>query len=136
MSECAIRSIARDFQTVRALDHLDLEVPVGALFGFLGPNGSGKTTTIRSTGILASLRSPTVRQASQTVSVIVLALVLIPAGLSQIAPAEWIQSILNGVDQVGPVAAGIVVAVLLAAIDAAMVVAGMGRFKRGRLIAV
>ena len=30
-----------------ALDGLDLDVPEGGVFGFLGPNGSGKTTTIR-----------------------------------------------------------------------------------------
>ncbi len=30
-----------------AVDGLDLEVPQGGVFGFLGPNGSGKTTTIR-----------------------------------------------------------------------------------------
>lgn len=30
-----------------ALDGLDLDVPHGSVFGFLGPNGSGKTTTIR-----------------------------------------------------------------------------------------
>ena len=32
---------------VRALDGLDLTVRAGGVFGFLGPNGSGKTTTIR-----------------------------------------------------------------------------------------
>jgi ABC-2 type transport system ATP-binding protein len=32
---------------VRAVDGLDLSVPAGGVFGFLGPNGSGKTTTIR-----------------------------------------------------------------------------------------
>jgi ABC-2 type transport system ATP-binding protein len=30
-----------------AVDHIDLEVPRGSVYGFLGPNGSGKTTTIR-----------------------------------------------------------------------------------------
>ena len=30
-----------------AVDGLDLAVPAGGVFGFLGPNGSGKTTTIR-----------------------------------------------------------------------------------------
>ena len=30
-----------------AIAGLDLEVPEGGVFGFLGPNGSGKTTTIR-----------------------------------------------------------------------------------------
>jgi ABC-2 type transport system ATP-binding protein len=32
---------------VKAVDGLDLSVPAGGVFGFLGPNGSGKTTTIR-----------------------------------------------------------------------------------------
>jgi ABC-2 type transport system ATP-binding protein len=30
-----------------AVDHVDLAVPRGSVYGFLGPNGSGKTTTIR-----------------------------------------------------------------------------------------
>jgi ABC-2 type transport system ATP-binding protein len=38
------------------VDGVDLEVPAGAVFGFLGPNGSGKTTTIR---MLLGLISPT-----------------------------------------------------------------------------
>jgi ABC-2 type transport system ATP-binding protein len=32
---------------VAVVDRLNLEVPAGSVFGFLGPNGSGKTTTIR-----------------------------------------------------------------------------------------
>ena len=49
MSAFAIRTqyLSRDFGLVRAVNHLDLEVPAGIVFGFLGPNGSGKTTTIR-----------------------------------------------------------------------------------------
>src|SRR4051795_12042342 len=39
-----------------AVDGLDLSVPEGGVFGFLGPNGSGKTTTIR---CLLGLVSPT-----------------------------------------------------------------------------
>jgi ABC-2 type transport system ATP-binding protein len=39
-----------------AVDHLDLAVPRGSVFGFLGPNGSGKTTTIR---MLLGLIRPT-----------------------------------------------------------------------------
>lgn len=39
-----------------AVDGLDLTVPRGSVFGFLGPNGSGKTTTIR---MLMGLIAPT-----------------------------------------------------------------------------
>jgi ABC-type multidrug transport system ATPase subunit len=39
-----------------AVDGVDLEVPAGSVFGFLGPNGSGKTTTIR---MLLGLIEPT-----------------------------------------------------------------------------
>jgi ABC-2 type transport system ATP-binding protein len=39
--------LARRFGAVRAVDGIDLQVPEGSVFGFLGPNGSGKTTTIR-----------------------------------------------------------------------------------------
>ena len=39
-----------------AVDHLDLAVPRGSVYGFLGPNGSGKTTTIR---MLLGLAYPT-----------------------------------------------------------------------------
>ncbi|MGP3633166.1 ABC transporter ATP-binding protein [Streptomyces sp. 24-1644] len=39
-----------------AVDGLDLRVPAGSVFGFLGPNGSGKTTTIR---MLMGLIAPT-----------------------------------------------------------------------------
>ncbi len=39
-----------------AVDHVDLAVPRGAVYGFLGPNGSGKTTTIR---MLLGLAYPT-----------------------------------------------------------------------------
>ncbi|MEV6394282.1 ABC transporter ATP-binding protein [Streptomyces sp. NPDC051907] len=44
-----------------AVDRLDLSVPGGSVFGFLGPNGSGKTTTIR---MLMGLIEPTAGSAS------------------------------------------------------------------------
>jgi ABC-2 type transport system ATP-binding protein len=49
MGEIVIRTreLTRDFGALRAVDRLSIEVPAGAIFGFLGPNGSGKTTTIR-----------------------------------------------------------------------------------------
>ncbi|MDO5741139.1 MAG: ATP-binding cassette domain-containing protein [Ornithinimicrobium sp.] len=47
----ATRGLRKSFRTVRgrrvAIHGLDLDVPAGGVHGFLGPNGSGKTTTIR-----------------------------------------------------------------------------------------
>jgi ABC-2 type transport system ATP-binding protein len=49
MGAPAIRTegLTRSFGSVRAVDGLTLEVPRGIVFGFLAPNGGGKTTTIR-----------------------------------------------------------------------------------------
>ena len=48
--------LTKRFSTQTAVDAVDLEVPAGAVYGFLGPNGSGKTTTIR---MLLGLVTPT-----------------------------------------------------------------------------
>jgi len=43
----SISGLVKGFGSTRALDGLDLSVETGEVHGFLGPNGSGKTTTIR-----------------------------------------------------------------------------------------
>jgi ABC-2 type transport system ATP-binding protein len=43
----ALEGLVKTFGSTRALDGLDLTVAAGEVHGFLGPNGSGKTTTIR-----------------------------------------------------------------------------------------
>ncbi|GAA2423776.1 ABC transporter ATP-binding protein [Streptomyces coeruleofuscus] len=53
----ATRSLTKRYRGGQlAVDGLDLTVPAGSVFGFLGPNGSGKTTTIR---MLMGLIDPT-----------------------------------------------------------------------------
>lgn len=42
-----VKRFGRGDGAVTAVDHLDLEVPVGSCFGLLGPNGAGKSTTMR-----------------------------------------------------------------------------------------
>ncbi len=58
MTATAIRTegLTKRYGTVDALSNLDLEVAPGEVLGYLGPNGSGKTTTIR---LLLGLIHPT-----------------------------------------------------------------------------
>ena len=51
----ATSGLTKRFRSRAVVDGLDLAVPRGSVFGFLGPNGSGKTTTIR---MLLGLISP------------------------------------------------------------------------------
>jgi ABC-2 type transport system ATP-binding protein len=50
------RSLTKRYGDVDAVVDLDLEIPSGVVYGFLGPNGSGKTTTMR---MLTTLTRPT-----------------------------------------------------------------------------
>ncbi len=42
-----VRGLTKTFGKRTAVDHIDIAMPRGQVWGFLGPNGSGKTTTIR-----------------------------------------------------------------------------------------
>src|SRR5262245_6186493 len=42
-----ISRVTKTFRSVIAVDDLSLNVPEGSIYGFIGPNGSGKTTTMR-----------------------------------------------------------------------------------------
>src|SRR5688572_7285751 len=46
-SALRLRGVTKTFGTTRAVDYLDLDVPRGATYGFIGPSGAGKTTCIR-----------------------------------------------------------------------------------------
>ena len=58
MAQFAITTsgLTKRFGKQVAVDRVDLQVPSGSVFGFLGPNGSGKTTSIR---MLLGLITPT-----------------------------------------------------------------------------
>ena len=48
MSVIEVSRLTKDYGAVRAVDDLSFKVEAGVIAGFLGPNGSGKTTTLRS----------------------------------------------------------------------------------------
>jgi ABC-2 type transport system ATP-binding protein len=50
-----VSNMTRRFGDKIAVDHLDLSIPAGTIYGFLGPNGCGKSTSIR---MLTGLLSP------------------------------------------------------------------------------
>jgi ABC-2 type transport system ATP-binding protein len=47
MNAIALTSVTKRFDGTTAVDDLSLTVPTGCIYGFIGPNGSGKTTTLR-----------------------------------------------------------------------------------------
>ena len=47
MNAIEIRGLTKSFRGLYAVDHLDMTVPAGAIYGFIGENGSGKSTTMK-----------------------------------------------------------------------------------------
>lgn len=45
MNAVEIRNLSKSFRGMYAVNHLNMTVPVGAIYGFIGENGSGKSTT-------------------------------------------------------------------------------------------
>ena len=45
MNAIEIRNLSKSFRGMYAVDHLSMTVPMGAIYGFIGENGSGKSTT-------------------------------------------------------------------------------------------
>jgi ABC-2 type transport system ATP-binding protein len=52
----SVNGLTKDFGRIRAVNNIALEVKAGQVFGMLGPNGSGKTTTL---GMLMGVVNPT-----------------------------------------------------------------------------
>jgi ABC-type multidrug transport system ATPase subunit len=50
-----LRGVLKSYRSVRALDHVSLQIDPGQIVSLLGPNGAGKTTLIR---CLAGIAAP------------------------------------------------------------------------------
>ena len=47
MNAIEIRNLSKSFRGMYAVEHLNMTVPVGSIYGFIGENGSGKSTTMK-----------------------------------------------------------------------------------------
>jgi len=47
MNAIEIKNLTKSFRGLKAIDNLNLTVPVGSIYGFIGENGSGKSTTMK-----------------------------------------------------------------------------------------
>ena len=53
----SVRGLTKIFGSRTVVDHFDMDVPKGAIYGFLGPNGSGKTSFLEAIYLLSRARS-------------------------------------------------------------------------------
>lgn len=109
------------------------DIFVGVIvFGFLA------TMLIAGIGVLVSLKAKTVRQAGQALSLGILGIVWVPALVIgygfRLLPPEAQLVVLNAVERFQPHVVMLVVALLLAALDAGIVALAARRFKRSRLV--
>ena len=63
-----ISQLVKRYKELIALDHFNLEIKKGEVFGLLGPNGSGKTTTINCLLSLLSYDKGTIKIVGQTMT--------------------------------------------------------------------
>ena len=55
-----VRDVVKQYDGHRALDHVNVDVPQGCIYGLLGPNGAGKTSLIRIINLITRPDSGTV----------------------------------------------------------------------------
>ena len=91
-------------------------------------------TLVSCIGVLVSLRSSTVRQAAQTMSIAIMLLLFVPVFGFQALPNEMKRDLLLGVAGVDMLGVVLGLAVVLVALDAVFLAAAVARFQRARLI--
>ncbi len=84
-------------------------------------------------GVIISLRAPTVRRAAQMMSLSIMGIVLVLLGAGRVLPREWLAWLAAQLMTHRPGQVLAAIAVILAAIDALVLVAARARFRRGLL---
>lgn len=85
-------------------------------------------------GILVSLRAPTVRQAQQSLSIVIMLLLFVPVFGIQALPTEWRTRLAQALAVADVSRIFLLVALVLVVLDVGLLVAAMARFQRARLI--
>jgi ABC-2 type transport system permease protein len=85
-------------------------------------------------GVLVSLRAATVRQAAQTLNVAILLLIFVPIFGMQTLPGPWKVALLRWFTEAGSTGVAVAAGAVLFALDVALVLVAMARFRRVRLI--
>ncbi|MDD5466658.1 MAG: ABC transporter permease subunit [Anaerolineales bacterium] len=85
-------------------------------------------------GILVSLRAPTVRQAQQSLSIVIMLLLFVPVFGIQALPAEWKARLAQALATADVSRIILVVAIVLFVLDLGLLLAAMARFQRARLV--
>jgi ABC-2 type transport system permease protein len=85
-------------------------------------------------GVLISLRASTVRQAQQTLSLVIMAVLFVPIYGVQALPTEIRKRIVEGFAQAGATQTILVVMLILTLLDIGLLAAAIARFQRARLI--
>ncbi len=85
-------------------------------------------------GILVSLRAASVRQAQQSLTLTIMALLLVPVLVVQLLPQHWREALYVNLSEWDLTRAITIGALILALLDIALILIAMARFKRSRLI--
>lgn len=97
--------------------------------------GAGCMTGI---GVLVSLRAPTVRRATETITIILIGLTLIPTVLIELPLPDWVREFAAGIFALPPEGPGVreflIVACILLLVNATLLGIALARFRRARLI--
>ncbi len=101
------------------------------ILGVFGLLGAG---IVACGGSLVALRAPTVRQAAQNMSLVVVAVLLVPALAIPALPQDLRQQIIDTLVGLDWLAIGVGLAAILVVLDVALFAAAMLRFRRTRLI--
>ena len=101
------------------------------ILGVFGLLGAG---FVACGGSLVALRAPTVRQAAQNMSLVVVAVLLVPALAIPALPADVRRQVIDTLVGLDWLAIGVGLAAILAVLDVALFAAAMLRFQRTRLI--